>query len=76
VIAAAMTQAGTTKPPKLLPVLRNIRHAGITAEISFDNAGALQQGQLSVFRVQGGKWILQEPPPLGRKPALTSTPPK
>ena len=76
VIAAAMTQAGTTKSAKLLPVLRNIRHPGITAEISFDNAGALQQGRLSVFRVQGGKWILQAPPPPARKPALTSTPPK
>lgn len=76
VIAAAMEQAGTTKPAKLLPVLRNIRHSGVTAEISFDNAGALQQGLQSVFRVQGGTWTLQEQPPPSRKAVLASTPPK
>jgi branched-chain amino acid transport system substrate-binding protein len=59
VIAAAMEQAGSTVPAKVLPVLRNIRHSGITAEIAFDNAGDLQQGLLSIFRVQGGKWVLQ-----------------
>jgi len=76
VIAAAMTQAGTTEPAKLLPMLRNIRHSGVTAEISFDNTGALQQGLLSVFRVQQGKWALQEQPPPSRKAALASTLPK
>ena len=59
VIAAAMERAGTTAPAKVLPVLRNIRHAGITAEIAFDNFGELQQGLLSVFKVQNGKWVLQ-----------------
>jgi branched-chain amino acid transport system substrate-binding protein len=59
VIAAAMERAGTTAPAKVLPVLRNIRHPGITAEIAFDNAGDLQQGLLSIFKVQGGKWVLQ-----------------
>ena len=59
VIAAAMERAGTTAPAKVLPVLRNIRHPGITAEIAFDNTGDLQQGLLSIFRVQGGKWVLQ-----------------
>lgn len=59
VIAAAMERAGTTVPAKVLPALRNIRHAGVTAEIAFDNAGELQQGLLSVFRVQNGKWVLQ-----------------
>jgi branched-chain amino acid transport system substrate-binding protein len=59
VIVAAMEQAGTTVPAKVLPVLRNIRHSGITAEIAFDNAGDLQQGLLSIFKVQNGKWVLQ-----------------
>jgi branched-chain amino acid transport system substrate-binding protein len=54
-----MERAGTTAPAKVLPVLRNIRHPGITAEIAFDNAGDLQQGLLSIFKVQGGKWVLQ-----------------
>ncbi|MCC6531796.1 MAG: branched-chain amino acid ABC transporter substrate-binding protein [Burkholderiales bacterium] len=59
VLAAAMESAGTTASAKLLPALRNIRHTGITAEIAFDNTGELQQGLLSVFKVQGGKWVPQ-----------------
>jgi branched-chain amino acid transport system substrate-binding protein len=59
VIAAAMRRAGTAAPAKVLPVLRNIRHAGVTAEIAFDNSGELQQGLLSVFQVQNGKWTPQ-----------------
>ena len=59
VIAAAMERAGSASPEKVVPILRNIRHAGVTAEISFDNAGDLQQGLLAVFKVQSGKWVLQ-----------------
>ena len=59
VIAVAMEQAGTTVPVKVLPVLRNVRHSGITAEIAFDNVGDLQQGLLSIFKVENGKWVLQ-----------------
>jgi branched-chain amino acid transport system substrate-binding protein len=59
VIAVAMERANTTAPAKLLPALRNVRHAGVTADIAFDNTGELQQGLLSVFRVRGGKWVLQ-----------------
>jgi len=58
-VAAAMERAGTTVPAKVVPVLRNLRHSGITADIAFDNTGELQQGLLSIFRVQGGKWVLQ-----------------
>ncbi len=59
VVAAAMERAGSTAPAKVLATLRNIRHTGVTADIAFDNAGDLQQGLLSVFRVQNGKWVLQ-----------------
>ena len=59
VIAAAMQRAGSSAPAKVLPALRNIRHPGITADIAFDNSGDLQQGLLSVFKVQDGKWTLQ-----------------
>jgi branched-chain amino acid transport system substrate-binding protein len=59
VVAAAMERANTMAPAKLLPALRNVRHAGITADIAFDNNGDLQQGLLSVFRVTNGKWVLQ-----------------
>jgi branched-chain amino acid transport system substrate-binding protein len=59
VVVAAMEKAGSTAPAKLLPVLRNIRYSGITAEIAFDNAGDLQQGLMSIFKVSNGKWVLQ-----------------
>lgn len=59
VIAAAMQKAGSAEPTKYLPELRRIRHAGITADIEFDADGNLKQGLLSIFRVQGGKWVLQ-----------------
>lgn len=61
VAAAAMERAGTSNPAKVLPVLRNIRHSGVTAEIAFDNSGELQQGLLSIFKVKDGKWVLQKP---------------
>lgn len=59
-LAAAMQEAGSSEPAQYLPVLRNIRHAGITADIEFNADGGLKQGRLSIFRVSGGKWVLQE----------------
>jgi len=60
VLAAAMRQAGATDPAKVLPALRAIRYPGVTADIAFDERGDLRQGLLSIFRVSGGKWVLQE----------------
>ena len=59
VIAAAMQQANSIVPSQYLPVLRNIRYSGITAEIAFDDSGELRQGLLSIFKVRNGKWVLQ-----------------
>ena len=59
VIAAAMEAAGSIDPSKYIPELRRIRYQGITGEIEFDANGDLKQAQLSIFRVQGGKWVLQ-----------------
>jgi branched-chain amino acid transport system substrate-binding protein len=59
VIAAAMEKAGAAEPAQYLPELQRIRHPGITADIEFDANGDLKQGLLSIFRVQGGKWVLQ-----------------
>ena len=60
VIAAAMEHAGSSDPARCLAALRAIRHAGVTADIEFDASGDLKHGALSVFRVVGGKWVLQE----------------
>ena len=61
VLAAAMREAGSSDAARVLAALRNIRHAGVTADIAFDENGDLRQGALSVFRVTGGKWVLQDP---------------
>jgi branched-chain amino acid transport system substrate-binding protein len=60
VIASAMQRTGSSDPARYLPALREIRHAGITADIEFDANGDLKHGALSIFRVVGGKWVLQE----------------
>lgn len=59
VIAAAMQKAGSADPAKYLPELRRIKHPGVTAEIEFDESGELKRALLSVFRVRGGRWVLQ-----------------
>ena len=60
VIASAMQRAGSSEPARYLPALREIRHAGITADIEFAANGDLKEGLMSIFRVTGGKWVLQE----------------
>lgn len=60
VLASAMQQAGSSDPAKVLPALRAIKHPGVTADIEFDANGNLKHGSLSIFRVAGGKWVLQE----------------
>lgn len=58
-IAAAMQQAGSAVPANYLPALRAGRYAGVTADIAFDAEGNLVDAPLSIFRVSGGKWVLQ-----------------
>lgn len=59
VLAAAMEKAGSAEPARYLPELRKIRFAGVTADVEFDERGDLRHGELSIFRVRGGKWALQ-----------------
>jgi branched-chain amino acid transport system substrate-binding protein len=59
VLAESMQKAGTSDPAKYLAELQRIRHHGVTADIEFDARGDLKNPLLSVFRVQGGKWVLQ-----------------
>ena len=58
-LAHAMEKAGNTEPDRYIAELRRIRHEGVTALIEFDARGDLKDAQLSVFRVQNGKWALQ-----------------
>jgi branched-chain amino acid transport system substrate-binding protein len=59
VIAAAMERAGSSAPAQYIAALRTIRYAGVTADIEFDERGELKQGLLSIFQVQGGRWVPQ-----------------
>ena len=58
-LAAAMQKAGSADPAVYLAELKRVKHAGVTADIEFDSNGDLQRGELSIFRVQKGKWVLQ-----------------
>jgi branched-chain amino acid transport system substrate-binding protein len=58
-LAQAMQKAGSADPAAYLPELKRIRHAGVTADIEFDANGDLKRGELSIFRVRNGKWVLQ-----------------
>lgn len=58
-VAAAMQKAGSADPARYLPELRRSKHAGVTADLAFDANGDLTHGELSIFRVRGGKWVLQ-----------------
>jgi branched-chain amino acid transport system substrate-binding protein len=60
VLALAMQQAASSAPARVLPALRAIRHAGVTADIEFDANGDLKQGSLSIFRVAGRQWVLHD----------------
>jgi branched-chain amino acid transport system substrate-binding protein len=58
-LARAMGEAGTSDPARYVVELRRAKHPGVTADIEFDERGDLKHAQLSIFRVQGGRWVLQ-----------------
>lgn len=41
----------------MLDQVQNIKYAGITGLISFDNYGDIVHGMVSVYTVQGGQWV-------------------
>ena len=59
VFAAAMQKARSTDPTAFLPHLHRIAYAGVTGDIEFDQRGNLKRGEVSIYRVDGGKWALQ-----------------
>jgi branched-chain amino acid transport system substrate-binding protein len=58
-LAAAMQKAGSADPAVYLPELKRLKHAGITGDIEFDANGDLKRAELSIFRMQKGRWMLQ-----------------
>lgn len=57
VLVEAMKRAKSADPAKYLPELAKSNYKGVTGEIKFDAKGDLVSGQVSVYQVQGGKWV-------------------
>jgi branched-chain amino acid transport system substrate-binding protein len=58
-LAHAMREAGTADPARYIGELARLRHAGVTADVAFEPNGDLRAPQISIYRVRGGKWVLQ-----------------
>jgi branched-chain amino acid transport system substrate-binding protein len=56
VMIAAMQKADSVEPAKYLPELAKISLNGVTAKIQFDAKGDLQDGAITMYQVQQGKW--------------------
>jgi branched-chain amino acid transport system substrate-binding protein len=59
-LLAAMQKAGSADPAKYLPELANSQHQGVTGNITFDEKGDIKGGGISLYQVQGGKWVFLE----------------
>lgn len=55
-IIAAIKQANSVAPEKLISALHSLRYQGLTGTISFDAQGNLNNPTYTLFRVQSGKW--------------------
>ncbi|MBB3213716.1 branched-chain amino acid transport system substrate-binding protein [Herbaspirillum sp. Sphag1AN] len=55
-IIAAIKQANSVAPEKLIAALHSLRYQGLTGPISFDAQGNLNHPTYTLFRVQSGKW--------------------
>jgi len=54
--AEAMKRAGSTDPARFLPELARLHYNGVIGPIAFDQRGDLENGPLTIYDVQGGKW--------------------
>lgn len=57
VMIGAMQRAASAEPAAYLPELAKTNHAGVTARITFDEKGDLKGGAVTLYQVQGGKWV-------------------
>lgn len=60
VMVAAMQKAGSSESAKYLPALAALQHRGVTATITFDGKGDLNNGSVSIYKVANGQWQLLE----------------
>lgn len=57
VMISAMQRAGSAEPVAYLTELAKTSHDGVTARIIFDEKGDLKGGAVTLYQVQGGKWL-------------------
>ena len=64
-LIAAMEQADSSEPARIVAALRGIRRDGVTGPLAFDNRGDILGGAVTLYRVTDGQWqVLEAPPPL------------
>lgn len=56
-LAAAMKQANSTDPAKILAELRKVRIEGVSGPVAFDDKGDLKNGPITINVVRNGKWV-------------------
>jgi branched-chain amino acid transport system substrate-binding protein len=60
-LVAAMKRADSVEPAKYLPALVKTRMAGVTtSNLAYDEKGDLEDGTITVYRVEGGAWKVLE----------------
>lgn len=70
VLLAAIRQADSARPDKIIETLRQIRFKGLTGTVAFDEKGNLRHPQFTLYTVRDQHWIALQtfegmpPPPL------------
>lgn len=60
IMVASMQQANSTDPAIYLPVLKQMNYPGVTANISFNEKGDLQDSAVSLYKAENGAWLFLE----------------
>ena len=56
-LVAAIRQANSLEPGKVVNALHNIRYNGLTGNIAFDHEGNLSNAAYTIYEVQQQKWV-------------------
>ena len=71
-LIAAMEQAGSAEPGRIVAALRTLERDGVTGPIAFDERGDIRGGAVTLYRVAQGQWqVIDTAPPL---PAAAAAP--
>jgi len=56
-LVAAIRQANSLEPGKVVNALHNLRYNGLTGNIAFDHEGNLSNAAYTIYEVQQQKWV-------------------